>query len=71
MSILDDLSPLHQLGAELVPLMIHTVVLKHVQAFTDGCVGEALMGAIGEPRRIAVCQDREHAGRSFSLPRVD
>ena len=52
-------------------LMIDTVVLKHVQAFTDGWVGEALVGAIGEPRRIAVCQDREHAGRSFSLRRVD
>ena len=52
-------------------LMVHPVVLEHVQALTDGWVREALVRSVGEPRRVAVGQDREHAGRPFGLRRVD
>jgi hypothetical protein len=52
-------------------LMVDPIVLQHVQALADNGVRQALVLAIGEPRRIAVCQNSQNAGRPFSLGRVD
>ena len=45
------------------------IVLKNVQALADGRVRDALVLAIGEPRRVPVRQDSEHARRPLSLHR--
>ena len=52
-------------------LMAHPVVLEHVQALADGRVHRTLVRAIGEPRRVAVRQDRDDAGRAFRRRAVD
>ena len=52
-------------------LMVHPVVLEHVQALTDGRVHGALVRAIGKPRRVAVGQDGDDAGRPFRRRAVD
>ena len=46
-------------------LMVHAIVLEHVQALADIRVHAALVRPIGKPRRVAVGEDRDHAGRPF------
>ena len=52
-------------------LMAHPVVLEHVQALTDFGVDDGLVRAIGKPRRVAMRQDRDDAGRPFRRRAVD
>ena len=50
-------------------LMVHPVVLEHVQALTDIRVHSALVRAISKPRRVAVRQDGDDAGARVPPPR--
>ena len=52
-------------------LMADAVVLEHVQALADGRVHRALVRTISEPRRVAMGQDRDDAGRAFRRRAVD
>src|SRR5882757_8227370 len=51
--------------------MVHPVVLEHMQPFTQVRVNRALVRAIGEPRRVAVCENGDDARRPFRSPAVD
>ena len=52
-------------------LMMHMIVLEHVQAFTNIRVHGAFVMPIGKPRRIAVGQNGDHTGRPFRRRAVD
>ena len=47
-------------------LMVHAIVLEHMQAFADGGIGGAMVLAIGEPRRVLVRKHGEDAWRAFA-----
>src|SRR5215207_3224054 len=54
-----------------LPLVIHLVVLQHVQSLADVWVHSTLVLAIGKLRRIAVCEDGYDAGQVFRCSSVD